>query len=106
MREAIEKYFTMPVHEQWQAKTFPEQESRQESSTSVINEVRAIAVAHLNETVLIGSLGGVMRLFFIVVGEMNMEDFYKLRFENMGYIKLRSDGVDSFVDKIVGLVKW
>ena len=106
LREPLEKFFALSPQKQWHVKTFPDQESRHESSTRFINEFRAIAAAHLNHTVLVGSHSGIMRQLLIVLGEMEHEDFYKWRFEHTGYIKLHSDGVDFFVDDVVELVPW
>lgn len=106
LREALERYFALPLEKQWHGKPFPDQESRHESSTRFINELRSIAVAHPSQRVLVGSHSGIMRQLLIVLGEMKWEDFYKWRFENTGYIKLRGDGIDFFIDDVVGLVPW
>lgn len=105
LKEALEKFYALPTEERWHQSAVPNQETSEQSSTRFINELRAIAVAHPQKNVLVGSHGGIMARLLMKLGYMGMDDFFgKLRIKNTAYIKLRSDGVDFFVDEVVGLV--
>jgi broad specificity phosphatase PhoE len=62
--------------------------------------LRELSLAYTNETVLVVTHGGIMRDFLIKMGLRTYDNLHG--FHNTGYIKLRSDGVDFFIDEIVG----
>lgn len=67
--------------------------------------LRGVAVAHLGKKGLIVSHGGPMRLLLIHLGFAQPSDFKESRIENTAYIKLKSDGVDFFVEETFGIKK-
>ncbi len=75
-------------------------ESPNEAITRFILFLRELALACAGKTVLLVTHGSMMRNFLIKMGK---ETYDSIRgFENTGYIVVRSDGVDFFVDEVVG----
>ncbi|PIP63471.1 phosphoglycerate mutase [Candidatus Roizmanbacteria bacterium CG_4_9_14_3_um_filter_33_18] len=65
--------------------------------------LREIAVAYSNKTVLIVSHGGPMRTLLIHLGFANYDNFTEGHINNLAYIKLKSDGVEFFVEETKGI---
>lgn len=78
-----------------------DEESPAQAVTRLITFLREVSVSHQGKTVLVVTHGGLMRYLLIRLGKAT---FAKPVFiGNTGYIKLRSDGVDFFVDAIEGV---
>lgn len=75
-------------------------ESPNEAITRFILFLRELAVAYAGKTVLIITHGSMMRNFLIKLGKETYDSLR--RFENTGYIIIRSEGVNFFVDEVVG----
>lgn len=80
-------------------------ESDETFSSRIILFLRETAVANPGKTVLIGTHGGVFHVLLLHLGIIGYEDSDRTRFKNGGYIKLRTDGADIFVDEIEGMTK-
>jgi len=78
-------------------------ESDEEFTTRMFTFVRETALAYPKKIILVGTHGGVLRHILIRLGELTYEQADQQTFINAGYIKLTSDGVDFFVQEIVGL---
>lgn len=89
--------------ERFSHKIDPSMESDEEIVTRFITFLREVAVAHPGKTILIASHGGVMRAFLIHIGLESYRNLKHYAIKNTGYIKVRCDGVDFFVDKTKGV---
>jgi len=76
-------------------------ESDEEVMNRFINFLREIAISHLGKTILIATHGGPMRILLAKLGIANYQKIVWI--ENLGYIKLESDGVDFFVKETSGV---
>lgn len=65
--------------------------------------LREIAVAYSNKTVLIVSHGGPMRTLLIHLGFATYDNFTEGQIDNLAYVKLKSDGVEFFVEETEGI---
>ncbi len=65
--------------------------------------VREIAAAYVGKTVLVVSHGGVLRSLLFHLGAASYEE--DIRIKNTAYIKLRTDGVEFFIEEVHGVVK-
>ena len=82
-------------------KLAPDIESDDEVISRFITFLRETAVAYARKTILIVSHGGPMRLLLLHLGWAD-DTLLKPGFmPNTGFIKLRSDGVDFFIDGVV-----
>ena len=69
----------------------------------LITFLREIAVTYLGKTVLMVSHGGAMRTLLIHLGFASYENFSEGGIDNLSYIKLKSDGVEFFIEKTEGI---
>jgi broad specificity phosphatase PhoE len=76
-------------------------ETPAEAMTRFIIFLKEISLAYKNEIVLVVTHGGLMRDFLVKLGKKTYDDFKG--FKNTGYIKLRSNGVEFFIDEVNGL---
>lgn len=76
-------------------------ESPREAMTRLIIFLKEISLAYKGKTVLVITHGGMMKDFLIKLGLKTYDDFRG--FKNTGYIKLRSDGLEFFIDELIGL---
>lgn len=78
-----------------------DEESHFEVSTRLFTFLREVSVISSGQTILIVSHGGIMRYLLVRlgVGSLKKPKFFK----NTSYIKLRSDGVEFFLDEVNGL---
>lgn len=83
----------------------PSMESEEEVIARVITYLREIAVAYSGKTVLMVSHGAVMRILLYHLGFFDQQHPIKT-IENTAYIKMRSDGVDFFVDETKGIERY
>jgi 2,3-bisphosphoglycerate-dependent phosphoglycerate mutase len=65
--------------------------------------LRELSVGYIGKTVLLLSHGGIMRTFLIHLGFGNHETLPPGSIANLAYVKLKSDGVDFFVEKTEGI---
>ena len=68
--------------------------------TRFVTVMREIALANLGKTVMIVCHGSIMRAF---LGHLN-PDYYKQRFDNTGWFKVESDGVNFQLEETSGLI--
>jgi broad specificity phosphatase PhoE len=81
-------------------------ESDDQLMSRFITAIREIAVGYPQKTVLIASHVGLMRTLLVHLGTTTYKDVMDMHFENTGYIKLKTDGIDFFIEEIVGLKKY
>lgn len=77
-------------------------ETDQEAVSRFITFLREIAIVSPGKTILIVSHGTIMR---ILLNHLTGKTYLSGAVGNSGYIKLKSDGVDFFIDELVGIKK-
>ena len=65
--------------------------------------LREVSIVNLGKNILIISHSNVMRTLLVHLGFASSEQMPRGAIENTGYIKLRSDGTDFFIDETVGI---
>lgn len=80
-------------------------ESDEQIMSRFITSLREIAVAYPGKKILITSHWGLMRTFLVHVGYLSFKELHKLKFENTAHIVVKTDGIDFFIEDVVGLVK-
>jgi len=82
-------------------KLHPSMESADEAIGRFIIFLREIGVSHRNKKVLIVCHGALMKYFLIHLGVFSFSQ--QMSFGNCGHMKIRTDGVDFFVDEMHNL---
>lgn len=78
-------------------------ETYESAVTRLLLKLREISVAYAGKKVLVVSHGGVLRNFLIKLGYATRNELPPGALANACYIKVRSDGVDFFVDETSGV---
>lgn len=102
-KEIYEKFRDAPYEERIKYRPTEDVESDEELNTRVITFLREMAVAYAGKTVLVVSSGGCLRTLLIHLGYFTYKNIPSGAVENAGYIKLKSDGVDFFVEEVSGV---
>lgn len=90
--------------EKWKKIPFGEgRETDEQLVSRFITILREIAVAYSGKKVLIISHVALMRTFLIHLGITTYKGLRGKKIENTGYIKLRTDGIDFFVEELSGI---
>lgn len=80
-----------------------------ESDDEVINrfltQLREIAIAYPNKSVLVVTHGGCIRTFLMHTGYVKYGELPAGSFSNAGYVKILFDGIDFFITEVKGLNK-
>jgi len=91
-------------YETWKTMSIAEGYETDENLMSrFITALREIAVGYPNKTVLIGSHVGLMKTFLIHLGVNTHKNLPARAVKNTAYIKLRTDGVDFFIEEMYGI---
>lgn len=69
----------------------------------LITFLREVAVAYAKKTILIVSHGGPMRTLLIHLGFATYDNFTEGQIDNLAYIRLKSDGIEFFVEETEGI---
>ena len=105
LRDVLKQRHELP-YEQWKKITIAEgRETDEQIMGRFITALREIAVDHPNQTVLIGSHKGLMRTLLVHLGQYTYKELLKYSFQNTAYIKLRTDGIDFFIDELDGVIE-
>jgi len=105
LREALSKMQRLSEEERWMMKLGKDVESDGEVAIRFIAVLREIAVAWPGKNVLVATHGGCIRLFLMRVGFQPYGALGRGAFSNAGFVKVRCDGVDFFVNEVNGLQK-
>ncbi len=89
--------------ESWSFRLAEDIETDEEIVTRFILQLREIAVAYPNKTVLVVSHGGPIRMFLIKIDYAEKKELVGGTFQNGGYVKVLSDGVDFLVKDVKGI---
>jgi broad specificity phosphatase PhoE len=105
MQQLLGKYKLLPKNKQRKFKFYEGYENDEEVISRFITFLREAAVAYPGSTVLIVTHGGVIRTFLGHLGFAKMEELQAGTFKNAGYIKVKSDGTDFFLEEVEGYEK-
>lgn len=105
LKDMLKSRESLADKDRFHHKLFPEIESDSDIISRLITFLREVAIAHINQKILVVSHGGILRAFLIHLGFGSHQDLPAGSISNSGYIILRSDGTDFFIDKTVGIVK-
>jgi len=105
LKDKILERQSVADHEYSSFKLAPDVETDDELVTRFIIQLREIAVAYPNKTVLVVSHGGCIRNFLTKIGYMTRKELPSGSFKNAGYVDFFSDGVDFFIKEVIGIVK-
>lgn len=103
VRHLMEQVKQLPEAEQWKFKFADDVESDEELINRFLVQLREIAVAYAGKTVLIVTHGGCIRMFLTRTGYAARAEVPSGSFENAGYVRAMSDGVNFFVKEVKGL---
>lgn len=103
VKHLLEKAKRLPEKEQWKFKFGEDIESDEEVVSRFITQIREIAVSYPNKTVLIITHGGCIRTFLMHTGYFKYGELPAGSFQNAGYVKVLSDGVDFFIKEVKGI---
>jgi broad specificity phosphatase PhoE len=105
LKDLLKYRETLADKDRFHHKLFPEIESDADITTRLITFLREVAIAHINQKILVVSHGGILRAFLIHLGFGSHQDLPAGSISNSGYIVLKSDGTDFFIQKTSGIIK-
>lgn len=106
LNKDLEKYMKkldLNSHEEKWKNRFPGIEGNEEMVSRFIRFLREVSVGNPGKIILIGTHAGLMENLLIHLGVWNYQDLYKKNVHNAGYLKIRSDGIDFFIEKSDGV---
>lgn len=102
IKELLEKRTALAYEERLKFKLNPTYESDEEVISRYITALREISVAYPGKTILIVSHLTAMKNLLFHLGYAKPNEMEGQSIDNSGYIKLKSDGVDFFIEGVVG----
>lgn len=105
IRHLLDEYEKLTEEERWKFKFDEGYESDEELVSRFITALREIAVGYANKTVLVVTHGGNLRTFLTHMGFAAHGELTPGTFKNAGYVKVRCDGIDFFIDEVEGVDK-
>lgn len=103
LKEHLEKIKDMSDDQRIQQRMVEGMETEENVISRLITFLREIALAYPGKNVLIVSHGNVMRVLLTHLGFVKHNELPIGAIENTGVIKLTSDGVDFFIEEVVGI---
>jgi len=102
LKKHLEKYESLTDEDRWKYK-YSDVESDEDVASRFITFLREVAVAYGGKNVLIATHNGVISNFLVHLGLWEYKDIHVKKIKNAGYIKIKSDGIDFFVEKADGV---
>lgn len=91
-------------YDEWKKVVMAEgRETDDEVISRFLTTLREIAIAYAGKKVLIIGHVSIMKTLLIHLGITTYKGLGGKKFENTGYIKLKTDGVDFFVEELSGI---
>jgi broad specificity phosphatase PhoE len=90
-------------HERMKIRKVPGAETGEEAAERFLDQIKAIARDHKNQTVLVVTHGGVMRIFLFKAGLVELSRIEHI--ENLGYVVIESDGEQFRLIESTGIKK-
>ena len=103
VKHLLEKKEALTEEEQWKFNISDDMESDEELANRFIIQLREIAASHINKTVLVTTHGGCIRMFLVRTGYAGYKKLQGGTFQNAGYVKASSDGIDFFIEEVKGI---
>ncbi len=103
LRLLIEKRGELSEEEWRKFKITDDAESEEEFVQRFILSLRELSVAYAGKRVLVVTHGGSIRTVLIHLGYAPRKKIPKGSFGNCGYVTLQCDGIDFFIQEVVGL---
>lgn len=100
IQDLLDEYEKLTEEKRWKFKFDERYESDEELVSRFITILREIAVGYLDKTVLVVTHGGNLRTFLTHLGFANHGELTAGTFKNAGYVKVRCDGVEFFIDEV------
>lgn len=104
IKDLVDKFEKLS-HEEKKKHKYPTMESDEETVSRFITFLREIAVAYSAKTVLVVSHSTIITSLLIHLGYISYKDNPHYFIPHNSYIKLRSDGVDFFIEETEGIRK-
>ncbi len=104
-KDLLTKRDRLPDQERFKFKLAPDIESDEEVTSRLITYLREIATAYIGKNVLVVCHAGAMRALLVKLGFASYRELPGRAITNTAYVKLRSDGIDFFVDETFGIHK-
>lgn len=103
IQHLLDEYEKLSEEKRWQFKFDEGYESDEELVSRFITVLREISVGYLGKAVLVVTHGGNLRTLLTHLGFAAHGKLTPGTFKNAGYIKIRCDGVDFFIDEVEGV---
>lgn len=105
VRDILEIKSNILEEEKSRHRFVPDAESDEEIVRRFITFLREVAVSYANKTVLVVSHSQIIRALLIHLGFGTYTTLPPGAISNAGFVKLRSDGLDFFIDETEGVTK-
>jgi len=105
LKDKLAQRETLSEEDSWLFELSDDVETDESLVTRFILKLREISIAYPNQTVLVVSHGGPIRMFLAKTGYAKKKDLPGSSFKNAGYVRVLSDGVNFFVKEVEGLQK-
>lgn len=105
IQHLLDEYEKLTEEERWKFKFAEGYESDEELVGRFLTILREIAVGYAGKTVLVVTHGGNLRTFLTHLGFASHGELTPGTFKNAGYVKVRCDGVEFFIDEVEGVDK-
>lgn len=105
VKDLLVEYEKLAEKERWRFKFEDGYESDEELVSRFITILREISIGYANKTVLVVTHGGNLRTLLTHLGFAAHGELTPGTFKNAGYLKIRCDGVDFFIDEVEGVDK-
>ncbi|MEI7688620.1 MAG: histidine phosphatase family protein [Candidatus Nomurabacteria bacterium] len=102
-REKLKEKETLSGEEGWNFTVASDIETDEMIVSRFITKLREIAVAYPNQTVLVVSHGGPIRMFLAKIGYAKREELVGGSLKNAGCVNVLSDGVDFILQSVKGV---
>jgi len=104
-KELLARYEELPEGEKWKFKVSDDVESDEETIARFMTFLRETAVTYPGKTILVATHGGVMRCLLVHLGWATHKQLPIRSVENTALIRLKSDGVDFYIEEVRGAKK-
>ncbi len=105
LKGQIKEMENLAEKERFGFKLNEEIESDEELVGRFITYLRQMALGWIGQTVVVVTHGGMMRALLVHLGEGSYEEYPSGSIENLGYIKILTDGVEIEVSELLGIRK-
>lgn len=104
-KELFDKLETLSDQEQWTVPWNDGAENEQDLITRMLTFIREYAVTYPGKTILTVTHGGLIRALLVHLGWGTFNEIEPDAIKNTCYVKIKTDGIDFFIDHIHDIVK-